>query len=70
MEMNAIRVMVVDDSPFSRTLLADTLIQGGCEVVGEAESIESLLQVYNACNPDLVTMDISCLLYTSDAADE
>ncbi len=51
--------MVVDDSPFSRTLLADALIQGGCEVVGEAESIESLIQVYDECKPDLVTMDIA-----------
>ena len=57
--MNVIRVMVVDDSPFSRTLLADALVQGGCEVVGEAESIETLIQVYDECKPDLVTMDIA-----------
>jgi len=57
--MSVIRVMVVDDSPFSRTLLADVLIQGGCEVVGEAESIETLIQVYDECKPDLVTMDIA-----------
>ena len=57
--MSVIRVMVVDDSPFSRTLLADALIQGGCEVVGEAESIETLIQVYDECKPDLVTMDIA-----------
>jgi len=57
--MSAIRVMVVDDSPFSRTLLAEALTQGGCEVVGEAESIETLIQVYDECKPDLVTMDIA-----------
>lgn len=57
--MSVIRVMVVDDSPFSRTLLADALVQGGCEVVGEAESIETLIQVYDECKPDLVTMDIA-----------
>ena len=57
--MGAIRVMVVDDSPFSRTLLADVLLQGGCEVVGEAESIESLIEVYEECRPDIVTMDIA-----------
>ena len=45
--MSVIRVMVVDDSPFSRTLLADALVQGGCEVVGEAESIDTLIQVYD-----------------------
>ena len=57
--MEATRVMVVDDSPFSRTLLADVLQQGGCEVVGEADSIESLIKVYNECKPDIVTMDIA-----------
>ena len=59
MAEGAIRVMVVDDSPFSRTLLADVLQQGGCEVVGEAESIESLIEVYEECRPDIVTMDIA-----------
>ena len=57
--MSGFRVMLVDDSPFSRTLLADILREGGCEVVGEAESIESLIQVYAECKPDLVTMDIA-----------
>ena len=57
--MKDIRVMLVDDSPFSRTLLADILQQGGCEVVGEAESIETLIQVYDECRPDIVTMDIA-----------
>lgn len=57
--MSGFRVMVVDDSPFSRTLLADILREGGCEVVGEAESIDSLLEVYDECKPDLVTMDIA-----------
>jgi DNA-binding NarL/FixJ family response regulator len=51
--------MVVDDSLFSRTLLSEALTQGGCEVVGEAESIETLIQVYDECKPDLVTMDIA-----------
>lgn len=57
--MSNFRVMLVDDSPFSRTLLADVLREGGCEVVGEAESIETLIQVYDECKPDLVTMDIA-----------
>jgi DNA-binding NarL/FixJ family response regulator len=50
--------MVVDDSLFSRTLIAETLRSGGCEVVGEAESFDSLLETYNNCQPDIVTMDI------------
>jgi len=55
----AIRVMIVDDSPFSRTVLAGVLEEGGCEVVGEADSMESLIQTYQECRPDIVTMDIA-----------
>lgn len=54
-----IRVLIVDDSPFSRVILADSLQQEGCEVVGEADSIETLIGAYNQCKPDIVTMDIA-----------
>jgi len=56
--MSVTKVMIVDDSFFSRTLIAETLRLGGCEVVGEAESFDSLLETYNNCKPDIVTMDI------------
>ncbi|KLU67596.1 chemotaxis protein CheY [Desulfosporosinus acididurans] len=56
--MSAAKVMIVDDSFFSRTLLAETLQLGGCEVVGEADSFDSLIETYNNCQPDIVTMDI------------
>ncbi len=56
--MSGIKVMIVDDSFFSRTLIAETLRLGGCEVVGEAESFDSLLETYSNCKPDIVTMDI------------
>lgn len=51
--------MIVDDSPFSRTLLTDILAAGGCEVVGEAESLDTLIDTYSKCKPDIVTMDIA-----------
>lgn len=54
-----IRVMLVDDSTFSRTILAGTLEEVGCEIVGEADSIESLIQTYQECRPDIVIMDIA-----------
>ncbi|MEN6411558.1 MAG: response regulator [Veillonellales bacterium] len=57
--MGLIKVMIVDDSPFSRTLLAETLQENGCEVVGEAESLETMLETYPNCKPDIVTMDIA-----------
>ncbi|MBP2651075.1 MAG: Chemotaxis phosphatase CheX [Firmicutes bacterium] len=54
-----VRVMVVDDSTFSRAVIADALAEGGYEVVGEAESIDSLIKIYDECKPDVVTMDIA-----------
>jgi DNA-binding NarL/FixJ family response regulator len=50
--------MIVDDSPFSRAMLAEALTEGGCEVVGEADSLDSLVDTYSQCKPDVVTMDI------------
>ena len=57
--MGVPKVMIVDDSPFSRTILADVLQECNCEVVGEADSIDSLIETYIACKPDIVTMDIA-----------
>ena len=55
----AIKIMIVDDSPFSRTIIAETLTDGGYEVVGEADSLETALETYNKTKPDIVTMDIA-----------
>lgn len=55
----AIKIMIVDDSPFSRTIIAETLTDGGYEVVGEADSLETALETYNKMKPDIVTMDIA-----------
>lgn len=55
----SIRIMIVDDSPFSRVILADSLRQEGYEVVGEADCLESLVATYSQCKPDIVTMDIA-----------
>jgi len=54
-----IKVMVVDDSPFSRMMIGEVLTEGGYQVVGEAESLELLIETYNSCKPDVVTMDIA-----------
>jgi len=55
----SIKVMVVDDSPFSRMMIGEALGENGYEVVGEADSLESLIETYNNCKPDVVTMDIA-----------
>lgn len=57
--MNKTKVLIVDDSKFSRAVLAESLTQGGCEVVGEADSIKTLIEVYQSSKPDIVTMDIA-----------
>jgi DNA-binding NarL/FixJ family response regulator len=54
-----IKVMLVDDSPFSRTILAATLEEMNCQIVGEADSLETLIQTYQECRPDIVMMDIA-----------
>ena len=54
-----IRVMVVDDSPFSRMIISEALTEKGYEVVGEADSLDVLLDTYDSCKPDIVTMDIA-----------
>lgn len=54
-----ITVMVVDDSPFSRMMIREALSEGGFDIVGEAESLDSLIETYNICKPDIVTMDIA-----------
>ena len=54
-----IKVMVVDDSPFSRMMIVEALSASGYEVVGEADSLETLIETYMNCKPDIVTMDIA-----------
>lgn len=57
--MAALKVMIVDDSPFSRTILAEVMHENGYEVVAEADGIKTLLATYDRCQPDIVTIDIA-----------
>jgi DNA-binding NarL/FixJ family response regulator len=56
--MGNIKVLVVDDSPFSRNIIADALTQGGLEVVGHADGIKECMEMFRRHQPDLVTMDL------------
>jgi CheY-like chemotaxis protein/CheY-specific phosphatase CheX len=53
-----IRVLIVDDSPFSRHLVAGFLDPCWFEVVGFADGFRSALDNYRTHLPDVVTMDI------------
>ncbi|MDR3561135.1 MAG: response regulator [Negativicutes bacterium] len=53
-----IRVLIVDDSPFSRQLLFDSLDPCWFEVVGYADGLRSALESYRTHLPDVVTVDM------------
>jgi DNA-binding NarL/FixJ family response regulator len=57
--MENIRIVIVDDSPFSIALIRDTLEENGFEVVGDAGSLEEVKEVIKAQKPNLVTMDMT-----------
>ncbi|MBQ7569044.1 response regulator [bacterium] len=55
--MDSCTVLVVDDSKFMRTVVADLLAKANCEVV-EASNGAYAVQMYEECQPDLVLLDI------------
>lgn len=57
--MEKIRIVIVDDSPFSIAILRDILEENGYEVVGEAGSLEEVKEVIKDKRPALVTMDMT-----------
>ena len=53
------RLLIVDDLEFMRTLIRDILESGGHEVVAEAADGRQALLLRRAWKPDLTLMDIS-----------
>jgi two-component system chemotaxis response regulator CheY len=51
------RVLVVDDSSFQRTVVRDAL-EGPFEVVAEAENGAEAVELFEAHEPDTVSMDV------------
>jgi len=51
------RVLVVDDSSFQRTVVRDAL-EGAFDVVGEAENGAEAVELFDAYEPDAVSMDV------------
>ena len=57
--MGQVGILVVDDSPITVKKLTNMLRELGYGVVGTASTGAEALTVYDSCNPDLVTMDIT-----------
>ncbi|MFA9378702.1 MAG: response regulator [Lachnotalea sp.] len=57
--MEKVKIVIVDDSPFSIALLRDILNDNGYEVVGDASSLEEVKEVVKDKKPTLVTMDMT-----------
>lgn len=55
----SVRVLLVDDLPFIRSLLTDILRDAGMAVVAEAENGQLALKKYLLSQPDVVLLDIA-----------
>ncbi len=53
------RVLIVDDSSMMRKMIAKMLEPVGFEVVGQAKNGREAIELYQALQPDIVTMDIT-----------
>ncbi|MDX2195428.1 MAG: response regulator [Cytophagales bacterium] len=51
------KVLVVDDSLYMRTIIRDTLLEAGYQVVGMAGNGESAIDMAIEMQPDLITLD-------------
>jgi two-component system, chemotaxis family, chemotaxis protein CheY len=54
----AVRLLIVDDSPFARKIIRHRLESSGCTVVGEAENGAQAVRMFKELHPDLVTLDV------------
>ncbi|MGE5632585.1 MAG: response regulator [Caulobacteraceae bacterium] len=53
------KIIVADDATFMRMMLKNILVQGGYEVIGEAENGIKAVEKYFQLKPDLITIDIT-----------
>ncbi len=57
--MKKTKIVIVDDSPFSISILTEILTEKGFEVIGNASSLQETIEVIEDKRPDLVTMDMT-----------
>ena len=53
-----LKILIVDDALFMRSMLKEIFLRAGYEIAGEAEDGQAAVLAYRALKPDLVTMDI------------
>ncbi|MDA3850343.1 MAG: response regulator [Spirochaetaceae bacterium] len=53
------RILVVDDLSFMRSIIGDILVSGGYTLAGEARDGVECLEIYPREKPDLVLLDIA-----------
>jgi two-component system, chemotaxis family, chemotaxis protein CheY len=52
------RILIVDDSFYMRTMLKNMLTDAGYDVVGEAPTGQTAIQLAKETTPDLITLDV------------
>jgi DNA-binding NarL/FixJ family response regulator len=57
--MKEIKIVVVDDSPFSVAMLTNILEESGFSVVGSANCLQEAVKAVSESHPDIVTMDMT-----------
>jgi DNA-binding NarL/FixJ family response regulator len=57
--MKNCKIVVIDDSIFSVTMLSEMLTNQGFQVVGSASNLEEAIETVRTLKPDLVTMDMT-----------
>ena len=51
------KILIVDDSLYMRTLIKNSVAEGGFEVVGEAANGEEAIDLALELQPDIITLD-------------
>ena len=57
--MQELKIMIVDDSPFSINLIEELLSKNGYKVVAKASNKEEMLEKFLETKPNFITMDLT-----------
>jgi len=53
------KCIIIDDSKFMRKIIAETLVEYGYIIAGEADNGQDGIDLYGSIKPDFATMDIT-----------